>query len=58
MNSEAKAKVLNGTIAVTRVATPGTLALLAFLAWRALDKLDAVLLMLQQVLTHVELHGG
>lgn len=58
MNSETKSKVLNGTIAVTRVATPGTLALLAFLAWRALDKLDAIRLTLQEVLVHVRLHGG
>lgn len=58
MNHEAKAKVLNGTIAATRIATPGTLALLVFLFWRMLDKQDAILLMLQEVLTHVRLHGG
>lgn len=58
MNHETKVKVINGTIAVTRVATPGTLALLTVLAWRALDKLDAIRLVLQEVLVHVQLHGG
>ena len=57
MNAEAKVKVLNGTIAVTRVATPGTLALLAFLLWRALDQLAAIRLALQEVLVHVRIHG-